>query len=145
MSTTVKVSPQTSRTPAVKPSRWHVRRRALGPYLFLLPALLFLAIFLLYPIITMLLFSFEQVNVGSLLTGIMPFVGLDNYHTALADPTFIQSVSTSLTFTVACLVFQFTIGFLLALLFQQRLPLVGDACPGHDCLDVAYRGQWHHL
>jgi len=99
--------------------------RTLGPYLFLLPATLFLAVFLLYPICTMLLFSFEQVNIGTLLTGNIPFVGFDNYRTILSDATFRSSLGVSLLFTLACLVFQFCIGFLLALLFNRPLPLVG--------------------
>lgn len=73
----------------------------------------------------MLIFSFEQVNVASLLTGSTPFVGLDNYRTVLGDVTFRSSIAVSLLFTIACLVFQFSIGFLLALLFNRPLPLVG--------------------
>lgn len=95
------------------------------PYLFLLPAVLFLVIFLLYPVCTMLLYSFEQVNLGSLLTGNMPFIGLGNYHTILSDPTFRASIGASLLFTVVSIVFQFSIGFLLALLFNKRFPLAG--------------------
>ena len=97
----------------------------MGPYLFLLPATLFLAAFLLYPVCTMLLYSFEEVNIGTLLTGDIPFVGLDNYHTILTDPVFRSALGVSLEFTVGSLVFQFGIGFLLALLFSRPLPLVG--------------------
>ena len=125
MSTIVTPPSQVSKS-AIAPN---VKRRQLvrklGPYLFLLPATLFLAIFLLYPICTMLLFSFEQVNVGSLLTGNTPFVGLDNYRTILSDLTFRSSLGVSLVFTIACLIFQFGIGFLLALLFNRPLPGVG--------------------
>ena len=99
--------------------------KRIGPYLFLLPATLFLVIFLLYPICTMLLFSFEQVNIGTLLTGDLPFVGLDNYHTVLSDPLFSSTLVISLLFTVGSLVFQFCIGFLLALLFNRPFPFVG--------------------
>ena len=97
----------------------------MGPYLFLLPATLFLAAFLLYPVCTMLLYSFEEVNIGTLLTGDIPFVGLDNYHTILTDPVFRSALGVSLEFTVGSLIFQFGIGFLLALLFSRPLPLVG--------------------
>jgi multiple sugar transport system permease protein len=97
----------------------------LGPYLFLLPATLFLLFFLVYPVGTMIVYSFEQVNVGSLLTGITPFVGLGNYQTVLSDPGFRSSLLISLIFTIASLVFQYIIGFAMALLFNRRLPLVG--------------------
>lgn len=125
MSMTMIPPSQVPQTPVTHHRRQRRIRKVVGYYLFLLPATLFLAIFLLYPICTMLLFSFEQVNVGSLLTGDMPFVGLENYRTVLSDPTFRSSVGSSLLFTVASLVFQFGIGFLLALLFQRRIPLVG--------------------
>lgn len=125
MSTIVTPPSQVSKSATAPNIKRRQLVRKLGPYLFLLPATLFLAIFLLYPICTMLIFSFEQVNVGSLLTGNTPFVGLENYHTVLSDTTFRTSLGVSLAFTVACLVFQFGIGFLLALLFNRPLPGVG--------------------
>src|SRR5579884_1338628 len=116
---------QVPKTPVAHNKRQRRARKVVGYYLFLLPATLFLAVFLLYPICTMLLFSFEQVNIGTLLTGDLPFVGLDNYHTVLTDQLFRSSVGISLLFTIGSLVFQFCIGFLLALLFNRRFPLVG--------------------
>ena len=125
MSMTMIPPSQVPKTSVAHHKRRRRARKVVGYYLFVLPATLFLAIFLLYPICTMLLFSFEQVNVGGLLTGDTPFVGLENYRTVLSDPVFRSSVGSSLLFTIASLVFQFGIGFLLALLFQRRLPLVG--------------------
>ena len=125
MSTTITTPSQVPKTPVTHSKRRRRTDKIVGPYLFFLPATLFLAIFLLYPVCTMLVFSFEQVNVGGLLTGDTPFVGLDNYRTVLSDQVFRSSIGSSLLFTVACLVFQFCIGFLLALLFNRRMPLVG--------------------
>ncbi len=125
LSTIVTPPSRVSRSDAAQRLRRRGLSRKLGPYLFLLPATLFLAVFLLYPLFTMLVFSFQQVNVGGLLTGNTPFVGLDNYRTVLSDATFRSSLGVSLLFTLACLVFQFGIGFLLALLFNRPLPLVG--------------------
>jgi multiple sugar transport system permease protein len=125
VSTTVTTSPQVPKASVTTNRRQRRLGKKIGPYLFLLPAMLFLLIFLLYPVCTMVLFSFEGVNIGTLLSGDIPFVGLDNYHTILADPTFRSSIGVSLVFTVACLVFQFAIGFLLAMLFSKRIPLVG--------------------
>src|SRR5690348_11095322 len=88
LSTTVTTPPQVPKTPATRSKGQRRIGRMVGPYLFLLPATLFLAGFLLYPVCTMLLFSFEQVNIGSLLTGDTPFVGLDNYRTVLSDQVF---------------------------------------------------------
>ncbi|MBA2679148.1 MAG: sugar ABC transporter permease, partial [Ktedonobacteraceae bacterium] len=99
MSTIVTPPSEVSRSEAALRRRRRGLGRKLGPYLFLLPATLFLAIFLLYPLFTMLLFSFQQVNVGGLLTGNTPFVGLDNYRTVLSDATFRSSLGVSLLFT----------------------------------------------
>jgi multiple sugar transport system permease protein len=125
VSTTVTTSPQVPNAPVTINRRRRRVGKTIGPYLFLLPAMLFLLVFLLYPVCTMVLFSFEGVNIGTLLSGDIPFVGLDNYHTILTDPTFRSSIGVSLVFTVACLVFPFAIGFLLAMLFSKRIPLVG--------------------
>jgi multiple sugar transport system permease protein len=125
MSTSVTAPPQAPKSTLRPRGTRRPWRKRLGPYLFLLPATLFLAFFLLYPIGTMLFFSFEQVNLGSLITGNMPFVGLDNYQTVLTDTAFRSTLWVSALFTVASLVFQFSLGFLLALLFNRRLPLVG--------------------
>lgn len=125
MSTLVNTSPQEAKTVTQRSARWRRISKTLGPYLFLLPATLFLLLFLVYPVITMIVYSFEQVNVGSLLTGITPFVGLDNYHTVISDPNFRPSLVVSLIFTIASLVFQYIIGFAMALLFNRRIPLVG--------------------
>ena len=125
MSTTLITRSQDPKAPATHISPWHRMRKKMGPYLFLLPATLFLLAFLVYPVCTMVLYSFQQVNIGTLLTGDIPFVGLDNYHTVLTDPVFRSALSVSLEFTVGCLIFQFSIGFLLALLFSKPLPLVG--------------------
>ncbi|HEU5378573.1 MAG TPA: sugar ABC transporter permease [Ktedonobacteraceae bacterium] len=95
------------------------------PYTFVAPAVIFLGIFLIYPVFTTIVYSFEQVNVGGLLTGVTPFVGLQNYQHVLSDPQFQSAILVSLIFTVTCVVFQFTIGFLLALLFKERFPLAG--------------------
>jgi multiple sugar transport system permease protein len=95
------------------------------PYSFVAPAIIFLGIFLFYPMVTNLLYSFEQVDVGALLTGTMPFVGLANYQHVLSDPQFRNSILITLIFTSVCIFFQFTIGFSLAMLFKDRFPLSG--------------------
>jgi multiple sugar transport system permease protein len=125
VSTTVTTSPQVPKTSVADQRRRRGVGKKIGPYLFLLPATLFLLIFLLYPVCTMIIYSFEGVNIGSLLSGDIPFVGLDNYRTILSDVLFRSSVGISVVFTIASLVFQFVIGFLLALLFTNRIPLVG--------------------
>ncbi|MBQ7581524.1 MAG: sugar ABC transporter permease, partial [Lachnospiraceae bacterium] len=47
----------------------------------------------------------------------------ENYATIFHDPVFLKAMGNTLLFTVACLIFQFLIGFLLALLFHKKFKL----------------------
>ncbi|HEY1158736.1 MAG TPA: sugar ABC transporter permease, partial [Arthrobacter sp.] len=108
-----------SRTPS--PS---ARRRREG-YLFCLPGMAFLALFLAYPLLYNAWTSVHDVDLGQLLGGTERFNGLDNYRTVAGDPAFWHSVRLSLIFTGGSLLLQFTIGFALALLFARPFPLGG--------------------
>jgi multiple sugar transport system permease protein len=93
------------------------------PYLFILPCVLFCLILLLYPVIYSLTLSFRQATVDTFVSGDMPFNGLTQYQAALADPVFWRAVINTVLFAFFSILFQFTIGFLLALLFQANFPL----------------------
>ncbi|MFI1356184.1 carbohydrate ABC transporter permease [Streptomyces sp. NPDC020898] len=100
-------------------------RRQRAGYLFCLPGMAFLALFLAYPLFYNVWTSVHDVELSSLLGGADPFTGLDNYRAVTDDPDFWHSVRLSLVFTLASLLFQFTIGFALALLFARPFPLNG--------------------
>ncbi len=85
----------------------------------------FLALFLAYPLFYNAWTSVHDVQLSSLLGGADPFTGLDNYRAVTDDPAFWHSVRLSLVFTLASLLFQFTVGFALALLFARPFPLNG--------------------
>jgi multiple sugar transport system permease protein len=97
-------------------------RRQGGAYLFLLPALIYLAVTMLYPVYSNVRMSLHDVNVTTFLGGNEPWVGLANYRTLFDDPAFWKAVRLSVVFTAGSIVFQFTIGFLLALLFSRPFP-----------------------
>ena len=59
-------------------------REQISAYLFLLPALLVFGLFAWYPIIKTVIFSFQKVS----LNGESTWVGLNNFHRMLIDPTF---------------------------------------------------------
>lgn len=99
-----------------------LRRLRLADYLFLLPALLFVAATMLYPVYANLRMSLYDVTVMTFLSGAAPFVGLANYQSLASDPAFRHAVALSLLFTAGSLVFQFTIGFALALFFNRPFP-----------------------
>jgi multiple sugar transport system permease protein len=93
-----------------------------SPYLFILPFVIFCLILLLYPVVYSLALSFREATVETFVSGEMPFNGLTQYQTALADPVFWRALTNTLLFAFFSILFQFTIGFLLALLFQADFP-----------------------
>jgi multiple sugar transport system permease protein len=101
-----------------------VRRRARNwqRYWFVAPALLFMLLTMVYPIIDNVRMSVYDVNVSTFLSNTAPFVGLDNYVRVASDPAFQKAIVTTTIFTVGSLVFQFVIGFALALLFNRSFP-----------------------
>jgi multiple sugar transport system permease protein len=96
---------------------------ASSPYLFILPFVIFCLILLLYPVVYSLALSFRDATVETFVSGEMPFNGLTQYQAALADPIFWKALINTLLFAFFSILFQFTIGFLLALLFQANFPL----------------------
>jgi multiple sugar transport system permease protein len=96
---------------------------ASSPYLFILPFVIFCLILLLYPVVYSLALSFRDATVETFVSGEMPFNGLTQYQAALADPIFWKALINTLLFAFFSILFQFTIGFLLALIFQANFPL----------------------
>jgi multiple sugar transport system permease protein len=97
-------------------------RRAGAPYLYVVPALLFLLAVELYPIAYNVRNSLVALDVGTFLSGDAPWVALDNYRSVIEDPAFKHAVGVSLIFTVACIALQFSIGLALALFFVRPFP-----------------------
>jgi len=99
------------------------RRFDITPYTFVLPCVLFCLALLLYPVVYSLTLSFRQATVDTFVSGDMPFNGFAQYQAALADPVFWRALVNTILFAFFSILFQFTIGFLLALLFQVNFPL----------------------
>lgn len=89
-------------------------------YTFILPAFLFLAIFILYPVLYNFALSVKDANLSNFVSGGAPFTGLENYAKVLSDPYFKQAAVNMLIFMVLCLSLQFIIGMLLALFFNMH-------------------------
>lgn len=92
-------------------------------YLFVLPAFIYMMIFVGYPIVDNLILSFQQVTIQTLTAAHKPFAGLANYTEIFKDPVFHKALMNTLIFTVSCLVVQFMIGFVLAVFFSQNFRL----------------------
>ena len=88
--------------------------------LFVLPAFIYMLIFVGYPIVRNIVLSLQDVTVRTLTADSKPFVGFKNYMKIFQDPVFTKSMLNTLIFTLCCLAVQFVIGFLLALFFNQH-------------------------
>lgn len=88
--------------------------------LFILPAFIYMMAFVGYPIVSNFILSFQNVTVRNLVKGEKEFIGFTNYINLFSDEVFRKALGNTLLFTVSCLVFQFLIGFLLALFFTRN-------------------------
>ena len=72
------------------------RKFSATPYLFLVPALALIAVFVLYPILAVLYYSFTDYNI------INPpvWVGLSNYGKLLGDPVFWKALTHSIIYLI---------------------------------------------
>lgn len=100
---------------AARPWRYH-----LTGYLFVGPAILVLAAFLLYPIGYSVWLSLHEWNGYTPRWG--PFVGLANYVALARDEVFWKATVNSLVFVIVRTPLEVGLGFLLALLLNRALP-----------------------
>ena len=114
--------PRETRRPAGPGPRLARPRRA-ARWLFLVPAVAFLVFAFAVPIVYNLALSFEQTSPATISHLTAPFAGRSNYTTTLKDPVADSAIVRTFSFTVLSLLFQFLIGFGLALLFSLRFPL----------------------
>ncbi len=126
------------RRPAARRRTRRSARERLVPYLFVLPAILFLGALLAYPVVINIITSFQHLTALNLLSGDAPWVGLKNYRLAWNDPNAASAAWHSVEYTFGAVVLQMAIGLGLALLYSQVFPgakplrslyLVGYAIP----------------
>jgi len=106
-----------SATTARARAGWRVPSRWVTIGLFLLPALALFVLFVLFPVIQAAHYSLYKWN------GLQPltdFIGLKNYGTALASPTFITAVSNNLLIIGLSLALQIPFSLFLAVLLNRR-------------------------
>ncbi len=92
-------------------------------YFFILPAIIFSVLFTIYPLAYNIALSFKDVTAISLIQGTSKFVGFDNYMEIFNDPVTGRAALNTVIFTFFSILFQFIIGFLIALLFNKEFPL----------------------
>jgi len=90
------------------------------PYLYLLPAISILCVFLLFPFVWNIYISTHGVSITTILKE-WEFVGLDNFIQVLNDPNFHTSIKISVIFVGGSVAFQFLIGLLISSLLNQNI------------------------
>ena len=97
-----------------------VRRHRLAPYLLLAPGLAGIAIVLLWPLVQVVLYSFQNYGLPQI-TGAQPvqWVGLGNFSTTFADPEFWLSLRTTVLFAAVVVPLTLVTGTLVGLLLNR--------------------------
>jgi N,N'-diacetylchitobiose transport system permease protein len=97
-----------------------VRRHKIAPYLLLLPALAGITLVLLWPLVQMILFSFQNYGLPQI-TGAIPteWVGFANFATTLHDPEFWLSLRNTVVFAVIVVPLTMIAGTIVGLLLNR--------------------------
>ena len=100
------------------------RRRAsrdggFTPYALLTPALIVLAAITGWPLVQLLIMSFQEFGRAQIFGAPPEFVGLDNYAQVLTDAAFWEVLARSLVFTAVCVLGTMVLGILIALLIKR--------------------------
>jgi N,N'-diacetylchitobiose transport system permease protein len=97
-----------------------VRRYRLAPYLLLLPSVAAIGLVLLWPVVQVALYSFQNYGLPQI-DGVSPvqWVGLTNFTTTFADPEFWLSLRITVLFAVAAVTLTLLTGTLVGLLLHR--------------------------
>jgi alpha-glucoside transport system permease protein len=87
-------------------------REGVRPYVFVGPALVILAVFLVYPVVNTVLISFRDARTES-------FVGLENYEFAFTDESMLRSIRNTVGWIVLVPLFAVSIGLVFATLADR--------------------------
>lgn len=130
--TTETAAPAGTTPPALPPAvTGGARKRRRGgaferalPYLLLAPALIAILWLIGFPVVSVFVTSFRQLNLGELVRGEIVWTGFDNYVTVLQDERFWDVTVRTVVFTVAVVGTSVLAGLLIALLMRTLSPWV---------------------
>lgn len=88
------------------------------PYVFICPAVIFILAIFMYPLILTFKYSLSD---KSMLSDKSYFVGFKNYIELFKNPEFIQSIKTTMYWTISSLSLKIILGTLLALLLNRKI------------------------
>ncbi len=96
-----------------------IRRQTRAGYLFLLPSMVVMAIFVFWPIVQAFILSLQKWRFG---TGKTQWVGLENYQRLLDDPRVRGAFSNTIEYTLVVVPVTLLLALLLALALNERIP-----------------------
>jgi multiple sugar transport system permease protein len=97
-------------------SPW-ARKQRYAAYLFVLPSLVFLVLFVVYPIVAALYFSFTKYT----LLEAPRWVGLDQYRDLMTDPRFVTAIGNTFVFALMTVPVGTALALLMALVIDRPL------------------------
>jgi N,N'-diacetylchitobiose transport system permease protein len=104
---------------AVKPRKANKKKAQPFPYILLLPTLIILVVMVGYPVVSLIITSFQHYGREQVFGAPATFAGLENYQTVLTDPSFWMMLLRSFLFMIAAVVATMLLGTLLALLMMR--------------------------
>ena len=87
------------------------------PYVWLIPSIILLAVFLVYPICIVFKLAFSEISKSGIAGG---FVGWKNFRDAIGQPAFKTVMLNTLIWVVAVVGLSTVIGFILAMVLNQK-------------------------
>ncbi len=108
---------QMARTPVPA----YIRQRRVAGFLFFFPALVFLVVFLVGPMLTAVFFSFTRYTILRPPT----FQGFRNYQYIFTLPTFWNSLKVTFIYVAGRVIIVLALGLFIALVLNQKIPLYG--------------------
>ena len=93
------------------------RWRTIEPYVWIAPSMVLMGIFVMIPIVFVFRMAFSDVSKTGRIRG---FAGFENFHSVISNPDFGRVLSNTLVWTVVVVVLSTLLGFVLALLLNNR-------------------------
>lgn len=91
--------------------------KKIEPYIWLLPSIVLLAIFMVYPILIVFKLSFSEISKSGVVGG---FVGLQNYKDAIALPAFGTVMKNTFWWVIGVVGISTLLGFIIALVLNEK-------------------------
>lgn len=106
----------------MRSNRREKKEQILG-YCFILPAVIYMLIFIGYPIVYNWIISLQDVTATTLGSTTRELIGLNNFKVVFEDATFKKALLHTFLYTIGCLIIQFSFGFVFAMFFAKKFAL----------------------